>query len=182
MLGCLLARTSRSAIRDGCQARSTFHVLASLNEKALPPRRKITDDEIEEAFLKGSGPGGQKINKTSSAVQLKHIPTGIVVKSQHTRSREQNRKYARQLLGEKLDEMENGDMSRTAIKNERASQKKARAKKKSRQKYRKLDEEKAKLQDGEAKSEVDHESEQDGQSMLEEQASDERIQETRQDR
>lgn len=112
-------------------------------EKALPPRRKINDDEITESFLRGTGPGGQKINKTSCAVQLKHLATGIVVKSQHTRSREQNRKFARLLLGEKLDELEKGDESRTAIKLERAQSKKASANKKSKRKYKKLAEAKA---------------------------------------
>ncbi|KAM0714041.1 hypothetical protein Q7P37_011005 [Cladosporium fusiforme] len=112
-------------------------------EKALPPRRKITDDEISESFLRGTGPGGQKINKTSCAVQLKHLATGIVVKSQHTRSREQNRKFARLILGEKLDELEKGEQSRTAIKNERAKTKKASANKKTKRKYKKLAEEKA---------------------------------------
>lgn len=76
-------------------------------------------------------------------MQLKHLPTGIVVKSQHTRSREQNRKFARLLLGEKLDELEKGEDSRTAIKTERARVKKASANKKTKRKYKKLDEAKA---------------------------------------
>ena len=114
-----------------------------LCEKALPPRRVIDENEITESFLKGSGPGGQKINKTSSAVQLKHLPTGIVVKCQETRSRDQNRKFARRILSEKLDEMEKGDESRTAIKTERARTKNASAAKKARRKYKKLDEESA---------------------------------------
>lgn len=118
---------------------STF----SPREKALPPRRVIDENEITESFLKGSGPGGQKINKTSSAVQLKHGPTGIVVKCQETRSREQNRKLARQILGERLDEVEKGDESRTAIKTKRAQTKKASAAKKSRRKYKQLGDEKA---------------------------------------
>ncbi|ROW05998.1 hypothetical protein VPNG_08490 [Cytospora leucostoma] len=54
-------------------------------------------------------------NKTNSAVQLKHIPTGIVVKCQDTRSREQNRKLAREHLAEKIDDLLNGDNSRSAI-------------------------------------------------------------------
>ena len=120
-----------------------FTTLHSLFEKPLPQRKIVPEDEIDESFLKGSGPGGQKINKTSSAVQLKHLPTGIVVKSQATRSREQNRKYARQLLSEKLDEIEKGDQSRTAIKTERARAKKASASKKSKRKYRELAEEKS---------------------------------------
>lgn len=117
-----------------------FSLAPVLSEKALPPRRKILESEITESFLKGSGPGGQKINKTSSAVQLKHLPTGIVVKCQETRSREQNRKWARQELGERLDLLEKGDGSRVAIKAERATKKKASAEKKRRRKYRKLDE------------------------------------------
>lgn len=131
-----------------------FTAFPRLLEKPLPPRRTILEDEITESFLKGTGPGGQKINKTSSAVQLKHLPTGIVVKSQATRSREQNRKLARLLLAEKLDELEKGEGSRTAIKAERARAKKASASKKSRRKYRQRDEEKdgggtAALADGE---------------------------------
>jgi protein subunit release factor B len=124
-------------------ATRAFTISATTHEKALPPRRKITDDEITESFLRGTGPGGQKINKTSCAVQLKHLATGIVVKSQHTRSREQNRKFARLLLGEKLDELEKGEVSRTAIKTERARVKKASANKKTKRKYKKLDEAKA---------------------------------------
>jgi len=127
-------------LREAHLSRS-FSTLSKLYEKRLPPRPKIVESEIEESFLKGSGPGGQKINKTSSAVQLKHLPTGIVVKSQETRSREQNRKLARQILAEKLDYLEKGNQSRTAIKAERAKVKKASAGKKSRRKYRKLAEE-----------------------------------------
>jgi protein subunit release factor B len=119
-----------------------------LKEQPLPPRRVILETEIDEKFLHGSGPGGQKINKTSSAVQLKHLPTGVVIKCQHTRSRPQNRKIARQLLAEKLDDMEKGDESRSAIKQARASKKKASATKKSRRKYKKLDEAKAAVQEG----------------------------------
>lgn len=130
-------------------------------EKALPPRRKIAEDEITESFLKGSGPGGQKINKTSSAVQLKHMSTGIVVKCQETRSRQQNRKLARQILGEKLDEIEKGGESRTAIKTERARVKRASASKKSRRKHRKIAEEKGAVQDDGAETREEEQPEDD---------------------
>lgn len=120
-----------------------FSSMSIALEKALPPRPIIPETEIVESFLKGTGPGGQKINKTSSAVQLKHIPTGIVVKCQETRSRPQNRKIARQLLADRLDELVKGPESRTAIKTERARVKKASATKKARRKYRKLEEQKA---------------------------------------
>ncbi|KAI0840278.1 RF-1 domain-containing protein [Hypoxylon sp. FL0890] len=116
---------------------------ALLKNTNLPPRPKPPpEEEIEESFLKGSGPGGQKINKTNSAVQLKHLPTGIVVKSQATRSRSQNRTIARQLLADKLDQLARGDQSRSAIVGEFKRKKKASSAKKSRRKYRKLEEEK----------------------------------------
>lgn len=134
---------SRSLRRLG----RSFSTNAAHSEKPLPPRLVIPETDITESFLKGTGPGGQKINKTSSAVQLKHLPTGIVVKSQDTRSREQNRRTARRILGEKLEEVEKGPLSRTALKAEKASKKKASAAKKSRRKYRKLDEEKAQVDD-----------------------------------
>ncbi|KAK3328397.1 RF-1 domain-containing protein [Cercophora scortea] len=97
--------------------------------------------EIDESYLKGSGPGGQKINKTNSAVQLIHKPTGIVVKCQATRSREQNRKIAREILAAKVDELVNGSESRTAIVSEVKKKRSDSAAKKSRRKYRKLQEE-----------------------------------------
>ncbi|KAI9149243.1 peptide chain release factor-like protein [Paramyrothecium foliicola] len=110
--------------------------------KNLPPRPKPPpDSEIEESYLKGSGPGGQKINKTNSAVQLKHIPTGIVVKSQATRSRSQNRKHAREILAQKVDDLLNGDQSRSAIVGEVKKKRADSAAKKSRRKYRMLEEE-----------------------------------------
>lgn len=71
-------------------------------------------------------------------MQLTHVPTGIVVKSQATRSRSQNRRHARELLAARLDEMRNGAQSRTAIVTEVKRKKKASASKKSRRKYRKL--------------------------------------------
>ena len=64
----------------------------------------IRDADLIEKFILGSGSGGQKINKTSSCVYLKHIPTGIEIKCQRERSRELNRYYARKELCEKLEE------------------------------------------------------------------------------
>ncbi|CAL3965974.1 unnamed protein product [Diplocarpon coronariae] len=109
----------------------------------MPDRPQPVDEtEFTEAFLKGSGPGGQKINKTSSAVQLKHIPTGLVLKVQATRSRTQNRKIARQMLAERVEELEKGKESRAAIVAESKKKKKSSATKKSKRKYRLLGESK----------------------------------------
>jgi len=63
----------------------------------------IPESDLIEKFVKGRGPGGQAINKTNSSVSLIHIPTGIRIQSQPTRSREENRKIARKILGEGLD-------------------------------------------------------------------------------
>jgi peptide chain release factor len=143
-----------------------LHASAALQQlrrkhQNFPSRPKPPpDSEIEEFFLKGSGPGGQKINKTNSAVQLRHIPTGIVVKSQATRSRSQNRTIARQLLADKLDDLFKGDQSRAAVVGAVRAKKKASSAKKSRRKYRKLEDEKAGARDDE---EDDLGSEEEGQ-------------------
>ena len=63
----------------------------------------ITEDDLIERFVKGTGPGGQKINKTSSAVYLRHIPTDTEVKCQDGRSLTHNREEARRLLCEALE-------------------------------------------------------------------------------
>lgn len=62
----------------------------------------ISEDDLVEKFILGSGRGGQNLQKTSSCVYLKHIPTGTEVKCQRTRSRDLNRIYARRELCEKI--------------------------------------------------------------------------------
>ena len=64
---------------------------------------RIADDDLVEKFVLGSGSGGQKINKTSSCVYLKHLPSGLEVKCQAHRSREMNRFQAREDLCERLE-------------------------------------------------------------------------------
>ncbi len=75
-------------------------------------------------------------------MQLKHIPTGIVVKSQATRSRAQNRKHAREILAQRLDDLQNGEQSRAGIVGAVRKKRADSAAKKSRRKYKKLEEEK----------------------------------------
>ena len=64
----------------------------------------ILEKDILEKFILASSKGGQKVQKTSSAVYLKHIPTGIEVKCQKERLRETNRYIARQLLCDVYEE------------------------------------------------------------------------------
>ena len=60
-------------------------------------------DEVDERFIRGTGPGGQKINKTSSTVVLRHRPTGIEVRCQAERSQAANREAAWAALCERLE-------------------------------------------------------------------------------
>jgi protein subunit release factor B len=64
--------------------------------------------EVEEAFVRGAGPGGQKINKTSSTVWLRHRPTGVEVRCQRERSQAANRELAWRTLCDRLEERARG--------------------------------------------------------------------------
>ncbi len=63
----------------------------------------VQAQDVVERFVRGSGPGGQKINKTSSTVWLRHEPTGVEVRCQRERSQAQNRELAWTELCEKLE-------------------------------------------------------------------------------
>jgi peptide chain release factor len=85
--------------------------VSSEKEKALVQRMLklgVVQSDIEESFVRSSGPGGQKVNKTSSCVQLLHIPTGLAVKCQRERSQSLNRYLARKLLLDKIERVQKG--------------------------------------------------------------------------
>ncbi len=63
----------------------------------------ISISEVDERFVRGSGPGGQKINKTSSTVWLRHRPTGIEVRCQEQRFQSDNRESAWNDLCDRLE-------------------------------------------------------------------------------
>lgn len=92
-------------------------------------------------------------NKTNSAVQIIHQPSGVVVKCQATRSRSQNEKIARLLLADKVEAREKGDQSRVALKAQAARKKKASKLKKTRRKYRSLEGEEGEVEDGDLEGE-----------------------------
>ena len=67
---------------------------------------KIRESDLEERFAHSSGPGGQNVNKVASAVRLRHLPTGITVTVQDSRSQSRNRQLARERLFAALAQQE----------------------------------------------------------------------------
>lgn len=66
-------------------------------------RLGVREEDIVERFIRAQGPGGQNVNKVSTCVHLRHLPTGIEVKCQQERSQAQNRYRARKILLEKIE-------------------------------------------------------------------------------
>jgi len=99
--------------------------------RTLPDLR---EEDLVESFVKGSGPGGQSINKTENNVQLLHKPTGIRVSCQSWRSLDLNRRHARKLMFEKLDKLSNPGISkddlRRALQQERTRRRRRKQEKK----------------------------------------------------
>lgn len=86
----------------------------------------IVDDDLVEKFIRGTGSGGQKVNKTSSTVYLKHEPSGIEIKCQAGRSQAMNRFQARTELCEQLE----ARRKKALLERRQAAEKKRRAKRK----------------------------------------------------
>jgi protein subunit release factor B len=74
-------------------------------------RLGVSESDFRETFIRSSGPGGQKVNKTSSCVQLLHVPTGLAVKCQQERSQALNRFLARRLLLDRIERIQTGAVS-----------------------------------------------------------------------
>jgi protein subunit release factor B len=116
------------------------HVSAS-KQKEIEERMArlgIRGEDLVEKFILGGGKGGQKLNKTSSCVYLRHTVSGIEVKCQRSRSRELNRLLARRELCDRLEERILGEKSRRRMEIEKIRRQKRRRSR--RQKERMLEE------------------------------------------
>ena len=102
---------------------------------------EIYEEDLVEKFILASGSGGQKVQKTSSCVYLKHLPSGIEIKCQKERSRELNRFFARRELCKKIEEKLKGIASERQKAHAKIRRQKQRRSRKTQQKI--LDEKKA---------------------------------------
>ena len=106
--------------------------------RKLMEEASVYEEDLEESFILGGGPGGQKTNKTSSVVRLSHPPSGIQVKVGESRSREENRWLARRTLAETILEREHVRKSAARQAKEKIRRQKRRRSR--RQKQKMLDE------------------------------------------
>ena len=95
----------------------------------------IHEKDIEEKFIRSSGRGGQKVNKTSTCVYLRHIPTGIEVKWMRERSQSLNLFLARRELVRRIERL-SGLSASEEIQIEKARKQKSKRKKRAKLKYR----------------------------------------------
>ncbi|EIN07810.1 hypothetical protein PUNSTDRAFT_88482, partial [Punctularia strigosozonata HHB-11173 SS5] len=110
------------------QRRLNYSQLKKAHKNRVTP--ELREEDLEESFVRGHGPGGQAINKTNNNVQLIHKPTGIRVTCQQTRSLDLNRRYARQILLDKLDQLANPGLSKSEMRQARQNERERRRRKK----------------------------------------------------
>ena len=102
--------------------------------KARMLKLGVAEDDFEESFIRSSGPGGQKVNKSSSCVYLVHLPTGLSVKCQKERSQSLNRFLARRLLLDKIERQQEGFIAQEKEKLEKIRRQKRKRSKRAKEK------------------------------------------------
>ena len=85
----------------------------------------VHEADLEESFARSSGPGGQNVNKVSTAVTLRHVPSGISVTVQDSRSQAVNRKLARERLLDAIESAREGQRMAEITKREKERRRKS---------------------------------------------------------
>ncbi len=127
-------------------------------EKALLERMDrlgIKEDDLIEKFIRSGGKGGQNVNKTSTCVYLKHIPTSTEVKCQRERSQALNRYLARRLLADKIENQILGKQSVEQQKIEKLRRQKRKRSKRAKEKVLEMKHRQSEKKQGRQKSKVD---------------------------
>ena len=99
-----------------------------MSQDALADRMRkleISETDLEESFARSSGPGGQNVNKVSTAVTLRHLPTNISVTVQDSRSQAVNRKLARERLLDAIESTREGQRMAEIAKREKERRRKS---------------------------------------------------------
>lgn len=115
---------------------TTFAVSEEKNKwlRARMESLGIQEKDLAESFIRSSGKGGQHVNKTSTCVYLKHIPTGLEVKCMKDRSQSVNRFLARRELADKIEGL-TGAKTRVDRLHEREKKQKQKSRKRAQAKY-----------------------------------------------
>ncbi len=106
-------------------------------EKTLQKRMEalgVQESDFRETFVRSSGPGGQKVNKTSTCVLLVHMPTGLSVKCQQERSQALNRFLARRILVDRIERLKTGLVAAEKMRIEKVRRQKRRRSKRAQEK------------------------------------------------
>ena len=125
---------SREALKSGPPVLPKFPVTLPVATLKVAAELRLDPKEVSERFVRGSGHGGQKINKTSSCVELHHTPSGVSVRVQEFREQHKNRIYAWKLLIDKIEEQMKGAESKRAREMFKVKKQKARRSRKSKEK------------------------------------------------
>jgi peptide chain release factor len=99
-----------------------------MSQDALADRMRklhVREADLEESFARSSGPGGQNVNKVSTAVTLRHLPSGISVTVQDSRSQVVNRNLARERLLDAIEGAREGERMAEVAKREKERRRKS---------------------------------------------------------